>query len=89
MVVALIGTAVVGFVYWAAARCYEPRVGLVAAAIMASAFLPVFYSHFALNDVVTLAPVALALVAVLGIWERGRPAATGRWPARPWAAPPR
>ena len=38
------------------------RVGLVAAAVMAVAFLPVFYSKHALNDVVTLAPVTLALI---------------------------
>ena len=55
--VALIGTLVVGLAYWAGTRFYERRVGLVAAALMAVAFLPVFYSKHALNDVVTLAPV--------------------------------
>ena len=39
---------------------------------MAVAFLPVFYSKHALNDVVTLAPVTLALVACLLVYERGR-----------------
>ena len=34
------------------------RVGLLAAALLAVAFLPVFYSHLALNDVPTLAPIA-------------------------------
>jgi Dolichyl-phosphate-mannose-protein mannosyltransferase len=68
--VALIGTLVVGLVYWAGARFYERRVGLVAAAIMAVAFLPVFYSKQALNDVVTLAPITVALVACLLIYER-------------------
>lgn len=71
--VALIGTAVVGLAYWAGARYFDRRVGLVAAAILTFAFLPVFYSRHALNDVVTLAPVALALVAVLVALERGTP----------------
>jgi dolichyl-phosphate-mannose-protein mannosyltransferase len=69
--VALIGTLVVGLTYWAGARFYDRRVGLVAAALMAVAFLPVFYSKHALNDVVTLAPITVALVAALLIYERG------------------
>jgi dolichyl-phosphate-mannose-protein mannosyltransferase len=71
--VALIGTAVAGLAYWAGARFFNRRVGLVAAALMALAFLPVFYSKFALNDVVTLVPLTLALVACLLVYERGRP----------------
>ncbi len=71
VVVALIGTAVVALVYWAGTRYYERRVGLAAAAIMAVAFLPVFYSKHALNDVVTLAPVTVALVGCLLVYERG------------------
>ena len=70
--VALIGTAVVGLVFWAGRRFADARAGLVAAALMAFAFLPVFYSKQALNDVVTLAPVAVALVASLLALERGR-----------------
>jgi len=70
--VALIGTLVVALAYWAGARFGERRVGLVAAALMAVAFLPVFYSKHALNDVVTLAPVSVALVASLLVLERGR-----------------
>jgi 4-amino-4-deoxy-L-arabinose transferase-like glycosyltransferase len=70
--VALIGTLVVGLAYWAGARFYERRVGLVAAALMAVAFLPVFYSKHALNDVVTLAPVTVGLVGCLLAYERGR-----------------
>ncbi|HTE61463.1 MAG TPA: glycosyltransferase family 39 protein, partial [Solirubrobacteraceae bacterium] len=69
--VALIGTLVVGLVHWAGARFYDRRVGLVAAALMAVAFLPVFYSKHALNDVVTLAPITVALVACLLIYQRG------------------
>jgi 4-amino-4-deoxy-L-arabinose transferase-like glycosyltransferase len=67
----VIGTLVVGLAYWAGARFYERRVGLVAAALMAVAFLPVFYSKHALNDVVTLAPITLALVGCLLVYERG------------------
>ena len=70
--VALVGTLVVALAYWAGARFYERRVGLVAAALMAVAFLPVFYSKHALNDVVTLAPVSVALVGSLLAFERGR-----------------
>lgn len=70
--VALIGTLIVGLAYWAGARFYERRVGLVAAALMAVAFLPVFYSKHALNDVVTLAPITVALVGSLLVYERGR-----------------
>ena len=72
VLVALLGTAAVGLVYGVGRRYFDARVGLVAAAIMSAAFLPVFYSHFALNDVVTMVPVALALIAVLRIWEYGR-----------------
>jgi hypothetical protein len=71
VVVALIGTLVVGLTYWAGARFYDRRAGLVAAALMAVAFLPVFYSKHALNDVVALAPITVALVACLLIYERG------------------
>jgi 4-amino-4-deoxy-L-arabinose transferase-like glycosyltransferase len=70
--VALVGTLVVGLAYWAGTRFYERRVGLVAAALMAVAFLPVFYSKQALNDVVTLAPISVALVGALLAFERGR-----------------
>ena len=72
VVVALIGTLVVALAYWAGTRFAERRVGLVAAAVMAVAFLPVFYSKHALNDVVALAPLSLGLVACLLVYERGR-----------------
>ena len=70
--VALIGTLVVGLVFVAGARFFDRRVGLVAAALVACAFVPVFYSKQALNDVVTLAPVCVALVLCLAAYERGR-----------------
>lgn len=71
--VALIGTLVVGLVYWAGTRFADRRAGIVAAAVMAVAFLPVFYSKHALNDTVTMAPVAVALVGCLLVYQRGRP----------------
>ena len=73
MTVALIGTLVVGLVFWAGARFFDRRAGLVAAALVTVAFLPVFYSKQALNDVVTLAPVCVALILCLAVYERGRP----------------
>jgi len=70
--VAFIGTLVVALAYAAGTRFGERRVGLVAAALMAVAFLPVFYSKHALNDVVTLAPLSVGLIACLLVYERGR-----------------
>ncbi len=55
-----------------AARFFDRRVGLLAAALLAVAFLPVFYSHLALNDVPTLAPIALSLWGTAGVLRRGR-----------------
>jgi hypothetical protein len=57
----------------AGARLFGRAAGLLSAAALAFAFLPVFYSHLALNDVVTLAPVALSLWGTAGIVRRGRP----------------
>jgi 4-amino-4-deoxy-L-arabinose transferase-like glycosyltransferase len=71
-IVALLGTLSVGLIYWAGARFYERRVGLVAAVLMACAFLPVFYSKQALNDAVTLVPLTVALVASLFLYQDGR-----------------
>ena len=78
VVVALIGTASVALVYWAGARWFDRRVGLLAAALIAFGFLPAFYGKFALNDAVTLAPVAVALALIAIAWERGR---TWQWAA--------
>jgi hypothetical protein len=73
VVVALIGTASVALVYWAGVRWFhDRRVGLMAAALVAFGFLPAFYGKFALNDAVTLAPVAVALAMIALAWERGR-----------------
>ena len=47
--------------YWAARRLWGVREGLVAAAVVAFAFLPVAYSRIALTDVGSLTGVALSL----------------------------
>jgi hypothetical protein len=72
LVAATLGTVAVGFTYLAGARLFHRAIGLIAAAIMTVAFLPVFYSHLALNDVPTLAPVALALYGAAGVVRFGR-----------------
>ena len=75
---AVVGTLAVWVLYLAGAKLFDRRVGLLAAALLAVAFLPVFYSHLALNDVPTLAPIGLSL------WGDGRDAA--RRPAAPLRA---
>jgi 4-amino-4-deoxy-L-arabinose transferase-like glycosyltransferase len=70
LLVALIGTASVALVYWAGRRWFDARVGLLAGALIAFGFLPAFYGKFALNDAVTLAPVAVALALIALAWER-------------------
>ena len=68
----VLGRSPSGCLAWAGARLFDRRVGLVAAALLAVAFLPVHYAHFALNDVPTLAPLCLALVGIAGVFARGR-----------------
>jgi 4-amino-4-deoxy-L-arabinose transferase-like glycosyltransferase len=70
--VALLGTAAVWLLYLLGARLFDRRVGLLAAAIEAVAFLPVFYGHFALNDAATLLPLTLSLLGSAGVLRRGR-----------------
>jgi hypothetical protein len=70
---AVLGTAALWLLYATGARLFGRAVGLLAAAIEAVAFLPVFYSHLALNDVPTLAPLTLALLGSAGVLRRGRP----------------
>jgi Dolichyl-phosphate-mannose-protein mannosyltransferase len=72
VVAALLGTAAVWLTYLAGSRFFNRTVGLLAAAMFGLAFLPIFYSHLALNDVPTLAPVALSLCGVAGVIRRGR-----------------
>ncbi len=69
---AVMGTLAVWLLYLAGARFFDRRVGLLAAGLLAVAFLPVFYSHLALNDVPTLAPICLCLWASAGVLRMGR-----------------
>ena len=68
---AVLGAGAVALLLWAGARMFDRRVGLLAAALLAVAFLPVHYSHLALNDVPALAGLCLALVGVAGVLRRG------------------
>ena len=72
VVASVLGTAAVWLTYLTGKRLFSREVGLMAAAIFGLAFLPIFYSHLALNDVPTLAPVALALYGVAGVMRHGR-----------------
>jgi len=68
---AILGTVAVGLLYLVGARMFDRRVGLLAAGLLAVAFLPVFYSHLALNDVPTLAPICLSLWGTARILRGG------------------
>jgi hypothetical protein len=57
----LLGVAAVWATYAAGREWFGRRAGLVAAAIMAVAFMPVFYSRLALNDGPGVLPCALTL----------------------------
>ncbi len=69
---ALLGTLAVWLLYLAGARLFNRGVALLAAALEAVAFLPVFYAHLALNDVPTLVPLTLALLGTAGVLRSGR-----------------
>ena len=69
--VALIGTLGVWLVHRLGARCFDRRTGLLAAALLAVAFLPYRYSTLALPDVPMLTAVAAATLAALRAYERG------------------
>jgi hypothetical protein len=71
VVAAGLGTVAVGLTYLAGRRLFGRAVAVLGAAIFGVAYLPIFYSHLALNDVPTLAPVALALYGVAGVLRRG------------------
>jgi len=71
VVVSVLGTLAVWLTYLTGVRMFNRTVGLVAAAIFGLAFLPIFYSHLALNDTPTLAPVALSLYGSAGVLRNG------------------
>jgi Dolichyl-phosphate-mannose-protein mannosyltransferase len=68
----VLGVIAVWLLYLAGARLFDRRTALLSAALLAFAFLPVFYSHLALNDVPTLAPVALGLLGTALALRGGR-----------------
>jgi hypothetical protein len=69
---AVLGTAAIGFVYLTGARLFDRRTGFLAALVMSVSFLPVFYSHLALNDVPALLPLTVSMYGSAGILTRGR-----------------
>ncbi len=69
---AVLGTLALWLLYLTGARLFGRAVGLLAAAVEAVAFLPVFYAQLALNDVPTLAPVTLSLLGTAGVLRKGR-----------------
>ena len=69
IVAAVLGTGAVALLAWAGRRLTGGAAGLIAGALLAVAFLPVHYSHLALNDAPTLAPVCLALLGVATIYR--------------------
>jgi hypothetical protein len=71
VVAAVLGVLSVWLTYMAARRLFDRTIGLLAAAIFGLAFLPIFYSHLALNDVPALAPVALSLYGIAGVLAGG------------------
>ena len=69
---AVLGTLALWLLYLTGARLFDRAAGLLAAAVLAVAFLASFYSHLALNDVPTLAPVCLSLLGTAGVLRKGR-----------------
>jgi hypothetical protein len=69
---AVLGTIALWLLYLTGARLWNRAVGLLAAAVEAVAFLPVFYAHLALNDAPTLAPATLSLLGTAGVLRKGR-----------------
>ncbi len=71
LVAVAFGVGAVAATYAAGRAWFGTRAGLVAAAIMAVAFLPVFYSRLALNDGPGVLPCALALWAAAIVLRTG------------------
>jgi hypothetical protein len=65
------GVGTVAATYFAGRAWFDRRAGLIAAAIIAVAFLPVFYSRLALNDGPGMLPCALAMWASAVVLRTG------------------
>jgi hypothetical protein len=68
---AVLATAGALTVFWVGRRLWGAAVGLVAAALLTFAFLPVTYSRIAVTDVGAFLPVALSLYGAVRVYERG------------------
>jgi hypothetical protein len=69
---AVLGTLALWLLYLTGVRLFDRAAGLLAAAVLSVAFLASFYSHLALNDVPTLAPVCASLLGTTGVLRKGR-----------------
>jgi hypothetical protein len=69
--VAALGAVSVVLLYHLGRELFARSVGLLSAAMMAVAFIPVYYGHQALNDVATLVPVTLSLWGSARVLRRG------------------
>ena len=72
MVSALAGTLTVWVTYLIGKRAFGSRVGLIAAAFLAVAFLPVRDAHFATNDSLLTLMVSLSILGSVLVVRRGR-----------------
>jgi Dolichyl-phosphate-mannose-protein mannosyltransferase len=68
----VLGTAAVALLYATGVRLFDRRVGLLAAAVLGTAFLPVFYAHLALNDVPALFALNVSVYGSAGVLTHGR-----------------
>jgi hypothetical protein len=69
---AALGTLAVLLTYLATKRLFDRTHGLLAAALLGVAFLPVFFGHQAVNDGPQLAPIALSLFGSARIFTSGK-----------------
>jgi len=69
--IAVLCTAGAAATFWVGRRLWGEREGLVAATLIAFAFLPVAYSRLAVTDAGSLAGVALALLGCVRLAESG------------------
>jgi len=71
VVVAVIGAIGSISMYLVGKRMFDQRVALVAALLMAVAFLPVHWSHFATNDVAAMVAASVSLLGTAWILKKG------------------
>lgn len=69
---AVVGTVSVALLYVLGSKLFDRRAGLLAAAVLACAYLPVFQSHWGLNDVPQVVPLTVSMIGSVGILQRGK-----------------